>query len=295
MASASTNPLTLAWRAQASMGTPNANWYARAGASGSVVDMRLGTPSGNWAVAPMDPDRHLESANEPGGYVSGVLQGQFGSFGSMSDIHGRPIAGSSARSPGPTDRDGWQSVSGTAFKVQKASGIPYGGIKFGAKGYLHLRRARSERYDGEGPDKLFVRLVKELSDTVSASGDMGPFGNVRGYICPNPRNCVDGGFWDLDTCPWCSAGLVPYLLPWRNVTCVETIAAARAHAVLLLTEDPDNFKENDTGFCQAFEVDDSRSSPSASSAMPVAKAEAEAKAATMGAVRLPLADGSVHG
>ena len=55
------------------------------------------------------------------------------------------------------------------------------------------------------------------------------------------------------------------------------------------------FKENDTGLCQVFQADDSRSLPSASTAMPVAKAKAKAKAATMGAVRMSPADGSGDG
>ena len=123
------------------MGTPNATWHPQphAAGSGSGADMRLGTPSGNWALAPMHPDRHLEATIEPGGYISGIMEGQFGSFGSKADIHGGPIMEGSAHSTGPTDRDGWQSVSGCSFKVQKDSGIPHAGIKYGAKGYLHLK------------------------------------------------------------------------------------------------------------------------------------------------------------
>ncbi len=195
----STNPLTLGWRAQASVGTPNASWFPQmqAAGSGAVADMRLGTQSGNWAVAPMDPRRHLEPASiEAGGYISGLMQRQFGSYGSHTDIHGEPLADGPAHSIGPTDREGWQYVSGCPFKVQKHSGVPHGGIKFGARGYLHLKAERSELLDGDDPDRLFVCYVKDVSDTQRSSLE------VAGCICQNPRRCmnVGSGCWKPVLC-----------------------------------------------------------------------------------------------
>ena len=89
----STDPLTTAWRAQARSSVPNASWFPQT----EAVDtdpfvMNFGTRSGDWNVSPMDPRRHRESERvEAAGYVQGLLQRDFGSYGCRANIHGGPL------------------------------------------------------------------------------------------------------------------------------------------------------------------------------------------------------------
>ncbi len=89
----STDPLTTAWRAQARSSVPNASWFPQT----EAVDtdpfvMNFGTRSGDWNVSPMDPRRHREPERiEAAGYVQGLLQHDFGSYGCRANIHGGPL------------------------------------------------------------------------------------------------------------------------------------------------------------------------------------------------------------
>ena len=71
---------------------PNASWFPQT----EAVDtdpfvMNFGTRSGDWNVSPMDPRRHRESERvEAAGYVQGLLQRDFGSYGCRANIHGGP-------------------------------------------------------------------------------------------------------------------------------------------------------------------------------------------------------------
>ncbi len=110
-----TDPLTVAWRNQATSAVPNASWFPSTWHSSfntDPVDMRLGTRSGNWAVSPMDPRRHLEPERvEACGYIEGLLQRQFGSYGSRANIHGGPLTDGLAHDETEEKEQNWWTAT----------------------------------------------------------------------------------------------------------------------------------------------------------------------------------------
>ncbi len=185
LAFTSTDPLTVAWRSKATSAVPNASWFPQTQAVGTdPVDMRLGTRSGNWAVSPMDPRRHLEPERvEACGYIEGLLQRQFGSHGSRANIHGGPLTDGLAHDETEEKATFWWTA--TVSQLPEEAPADFGYPRAGsAVTYAQLRNALDHGLDqrtmveigfwyteARGEDPMSLSTALDEAAAADAEGD----------------------------------------------------------------------------------------------------------------------------